>query len=216
MPTHGRAPAGPGVRPMKPSSLVCQSASSGTGDLRAVLPALPQHLVHRQHALVQHPAPVLVEPVVLPGGAGEVPGVHEDVVRVELRDRLRRAASRAACGWANAAARRRRVVEDLLHRARRGAPTRRPGRRRPRARAAGGRRRRRRGTPGTSRAGAGRRRAPSSPAPAPAASHPSAAAPRTRSVKVPAMLRCSAAGSVGMLTARRPSPAARRGRRSPR
>src|SRR3546814_5893948 len=52
----------------------------GDGHAGAVLPALAEHLVHRQHSFEQLPAPVLVEPVVLAGGAREVPRVHEDVV----------------------------------------------------------------------------------------------------------------------------------------
>ena len=73
---------------MKASIRVWTSASSGTVDRRPVLTAGAQQLVDGLHALEEHRAPLRVEGLVLSGGAGEVPGVHEDVVGEELGDRL--------------------------------------------------------------------------------------------------------------------------------
>ena len=58
------------------------------GDRGAVLPGVAQQLLDRAHPLQQLGGEVLVEPGVLAAGAGEVPGVHEDVGGVELVDRV--------------------------------------------------------------------------------------------------------------------------------
>ena len=58
-------------------------------DPGAVLAAAPHRVLDRLHPLVQHPARLRVERLVLPCRAGEVPRVHEDVGRVDPIDRER-------------------------------------------------------------------------------------------------------------------------------
>ena len=74
---------------MNPSSLVWASASAGHLDSWAVLPTLTHRVLVRLLPGQHRRAPLRVERGVLAGGAGEVPGVLEDVAGEELRDGLR-------------------------------------------------------------------------------------------------------------------------------
>ncbi len=167
-----------GSRPMKPSSRVCDVGVVGdaargrrTGRRRA---SPPRSAPCRRAARRRSPAS---RRLVLAGGAGQVPGVHEDVGGVEPVDRLRAAAS---CRCA-------RLRELAVGR----APGRRarPGRRRrgparpPTGSSStdgpGGQLRRRSpwpGSRGTTRRGGAPRRGPSSRRPAPARPSPAVAA----------------------------------------
>ena len=138
----------------------------GDLDPRPVLTAVPHHVLDRLHAGEQLRAPGGVQRVVLTGGAGEVPGVHEDVAGEELRDR---AVERdvADVRVAQHLGRRLRVVEEVAYAALELVPGRdrvvvdrgrdlEPDARRPT-----------RGTTGTTRPGAARRPGPPSPRRAP-------------------------------------------------
>src|SRR3954451_8876591 len=83
--------------------------------LRAVLAGLAEQLVDRLHAGQQIGAERRGEPVVLAGGAGQVPGVHEHVGDVEAVDRLVQW-DLADVRVGQHAARRGPVVEHRLHR----------------------------------------------------------------------------------------------------
>ena len=180
-----------GSRPMKPSSRVWASASAGTST-RA--PYWPEERIISSIGSIpaeQLGAEVGVEPVVLAGGAGEVPGVHEDVGGVELVDRVvqrhladvrvARAPGAPSPDRRAAPARRRQCA---CHAATGSSST--DGPRAARSR------RRRRGTRGTTRSGGRRRRAPSTRRPGAGASQ--SRVPRTRSVNAPATCRCRSAG----------------------
>ena len=75
-----------GVRPVKAISRVCSSASAGTSTFGAVVAARAEHLVHGLHADEHVVHRLGVERLVEAGGAGEVPGVHDDVAQEEHAD----------------------------------------------------------------------------------------------------------------------------------
>ena len=130
---------------------------------RPVLARRPDRVLHLLHAPEERCAERGVETVVLAGGPREVPGVHEDVGRV---DHVRRAGDRHGAEV--------RVVDLLRRRSpgrraapappRSGPPRPPPGRPRRPARAAASRRPPP-GTPGTTTSGGPRRPGPSSPRP---------------------------------------------------
>ena len=100
---------------MKPSILVCASASSGTST-RAPYWPLPRMTSSIGSIPASITAQTLgVEGVVLAGRAGQVPGVHEDVAGEELRDGLRAAGRRPDVRVAEHPVGRGRVVEERLH-----------------------------------------------------------------------------------------------------
>ena len=99
---------------MKPSSFAWAPASSGTSTRGPYCPLLTHRLLDRLHPGEHRRAGLGVEGVVLAGGAGQVPGVHEDVAGEELRHGLGQrdvadvpVAEHPVC--------RGRVVEDRLH-----------------------------------------------------------------------------------------------------
>ena len=132
---HGQAPGR--VAADEADQPVLRGGVVGDRHPWAVLARGAQQLVDRLHAGEQLGAEVGVEGVVLAGGAGEVPGVHEDVGRVEPVDR-RVERQLAGVRVREHRARRGRVVEHRLHGVGVGLPGDRPGRRRPTARRAAG------------------------------------------------------------------------------
>src|SRR3954464_2104385 len=78
-----------GVAPDERDETVLRWRVVGDRDLRAEVAAAAEQLVHRLYRGERLGAPLRAEVEVDVQGAGEVPGVHPHVARVELRDRVR-------------------------------------------------------------------------------------------------------------------------------
>ena len=99
---------------MKASSRVCGSAPSETGTLGPYCPEDPHQLLDGLHPGKQIGAGLRIEPFILTGGPGQVPGVHEHIGRIELVDRAWQ--RKLADHRMPEGGRRLRPVEQSLHR----------------------------------------------------------------------------------------------------